>query len=186
MQNRGHPIAVLVVCVAALWWSLVGCERKSDKERIAESWPSVAEVSLAGPVHTIVQNIGETVALPSGFAWQVEHVEKDPDPDFPLITLDHGLTPNPYGVPGDGRLPDSLVAVVEDHFEMSIARFDRYDVQLRRVVLLKLHDGPKLSGDCFVIASVIDMRFVTGAGSEAMRWEIHDGTPLAACPFTAP
>lgn len=155
-------VAVLVA-VAAVLATRSGPQAKYTPENIPLG--TMSAMSAQGIASLLVPD-------PEG-DWCREEVTSHWEDGNELRTLEHGLS-------RDDEIPEEVLALVEERSRMQRSEFGLQAIQGHRILFgwagRRQIDEWDIRG-----ALVLDVRYVTGAGSSEERWEIWDSGPVYHC-----
>lgn len=155
-------VAVLVA-VAAVLATRSGPQAKYTPENIPLG--TMSAMSAQGIASLLVPD-------PEG-DWCREEVTSHWEDGNELRTLEHGLS-------RDDEIPEEVLALVEERSRMQRSEFGLQAIQGHRILFgwagRRQMDSWERHG-----ALVLDVRYVTGAGSSEERWEIWDSGPVYHC-----
>ena len=109
---------------------------------------------------------------PEGANWcWAEATDIEWEDGYELRTLEHG-------VPADGEIPAEVSALVEERYRMPHSEFGLQAIQGHRILFAWSGRAPVGMTGIERRAFVVDVRYVTGGGSDEERWDVWDSTSL--------
>lgn len=127
---------------------------------------TVSNIPLGTMAYMSPLQIARTlVPDPEGPDWCWEEVTTHWEEGNELQTLEHGL-------PADGEIPEEVLALVEERSRIQGSTPGLQAIQERRILFAWVTEHGAL---------VLDVRHVTGGGSDEERWEVWDSGPIYRC-----
>ena len=127
---------------------------------------TVSNIPLGTMTYMSPLQIARTlVPDPEGPDWCKEEVTTHWEEGNELRTLEHGL-------PADGEIPEEVLALVEERSRVQGSAPGLQAIQERRILFAWVAERGAL---------VLDVRYVTGGGSDEERWEVWDSGPIYRC-----
>lgn len=127
---------------------------------------TVSNIPLGTMAYMSPLQIARTlVPDPEGPDWCWEEVTTHWEEGNELQTLEHGL-------PADGEIPEEVLALVEERSRIQGSTPGLQAIQERRILFAWVTKHGAL---------VLDVRHVTGGGSDEERWEVWDSGPIYRC-----
>lgn len=127
---------------------------------------TVSNIPLGTMTYMSPLQIARTlVPDPEGPNWCREEVTTHWEEGNELRTLEHGL-------PADGGIPEEVLALMEERSRIWGSAPGFQAIQERRILFAWVSERGAL---------VLDVRRVTGGGSDEERWEVWDSGPIYRC-----
>lgn len=170
LNNHRVAVAVTLISVAVL---IAAVATLVVRSREPQPKYTVSNIPLGTMTFMSPLQIAQTlVPDPEGANWcWAEATDIEWEDGYELRTLEHG-------VPADGEIPAEVSALVEERYRMPHSEFGLQAIQSHRILFAWSGRAPVGTTGIERRAFVVDVRYVTGGGSDEERWDVWDSTSL--------